>query len=299
MKKFLLKTFHFLGVVIVSLVMMITCFPKSKSHYNYIHHVKMERLDTLSSPRLILIGGSNVAFGINSKMLRDSLNFNVVNTASQASIGMKFMIDEVEKRSHRGDIIVVMPEYEQFFGRLNGSGDGALTSTIILSDYNGIDQLNYSQWINFIAGIPNYVKSNLMSHKSGSEKYSSLRFNEFGDEVVHWQCKSKGNIKPSRIREDFDSYAADYLICFMNRMKAKGCQVILLPPISIQSKVSSNQDKIKLLYSEMKMRRHPFGATPEQFVQPDSLAYDTQYHVNYEGAISATQALIDYFHKYN
>ena len=48
------------------------------------------------SPKIILVGGSNLAFGIDSRMLRDSLNVNIVNMGLYAKLGLRYMLAQVK-----------------------------------------------------------------------------------------------------------------------------------------------------------------------------------------------------------
>ena len=57
---------------------------------------KHYRLDSLGSPRLILVGGSNLAFGVDSKYMEQRLGMPVVNMATHAGLGMDFILSEVE-----------------------------------------------------------------------------------------------------------------------------------------------------------------------------------------------------------
>jgi hypothetical protein len=43
------------------------------------------------SPKIILVGGSNLAFGIDSRMMQDSLGLRVVNMGLYAKLGLKYM----------------------------------------------------------------------------------------------------------------------------------------------------------------------------------------------------------------
>src|SRR5678816_2773153 len=47
------------------------------------------------SPKIILVGGSNLAFGIDSKAIEDSLGLHVVNMGLYAKLGLKYMLAQV------------------------------------------------------------------------------------------------------------------------------------------------------------------------------------------------------------
>ena len=68
------------------------------------------------SPKIILVGGSNLAFGIDSKMMQDALRMPVVNMGLYAKLGLKYMLAQVRPYIRKGDIVVVVPEYDLFYG---------------------------------------------------------------------------------------------------------------------------------------------------------------------------------------
>ena len=67
------------------------------------------RLRNAASPRLILVGGSNLSLGINSQMLKDSLALNPINTGISVGIGLCYMLDNTLKHVRKNDIVVVHP----------------------------------------------------------------------------------------------------------------------------------------------------------------------------------------------
>lgn len=72
--------------------------------------VKTERLDTVPGRRVVVIGGSSVAFGIDSKLIESELGIPCVNFGLYAAFGLKPMLDLAEDRLHEGDIVIVAPE---------------------------------------------------------------------------------------------------------------------------------------------------------------------------------------------
>ncbi len=76
---------------------------------------KHEALETTAPPRIILVGGSNVAFGIDSEKMENELHLSVVNTGLHAGIGLPYMLNDVKPYLKEGDTIIIIPEYSQFF----------------------------------------------------------------------------------------------------------------------------------------------------------------------------------------
>ena len=123
MKIFLLKLAIYLGVLAAFLGAVFSGyskrFPPEKSFY-MASYDKHRRLETLPSPRIIFIGGSSMAFGMDSGYVGQQLGFHPVNMGLNHGVGLAFMLQEVEPFVRAGDIIVVAPEYDTFEELIGG-----------------------------------------------------------------------------------------------------------------------------------------------------------------------------------
>ncbi len=75
---------------------------------------KHARLLRLSSPRLILVGGSNVALGLSARVLSKALAMPAVNMGLHADLSRDFMLAEVHDQLRAGDVVVLSFEYQLF-----------------------------------------------------------------------------------------------------------------------------------------------------------------------------------------
>lgn len=117
MRKFFYNLIVFVLVFIGVILILAFVLPYNKNGYMREQEVKMAMLSVPDrKPAVVLLGGSNVAFGYDSEMLSDSLGMPVVNAGLHASIGLKYIIDDCFPRLRRGDILVLSPEYGHFFG---------------------------------------------------------------------------------------------------------------------------------------------------------------------------------------
>lgn len=72
---------------------------------------KQARLHSVSSPKIILVAGSNFLYGIDSQLLEDSLQMPVVNMSLQYFLGSDFLLKQLEEALQPGDIVVMGFEY--------------------------------------------------------------------------------------------------------------------------------------------------------------------------------------------
>ena len=109
----------FLLFPIVILIVAINAPPflGEKNTYLYAKIEKDSLLKNTKDPRLILIGGSNLALGLNSQMINDSLNFIPINTGLDCNIGLSYMIKNAISYIKKNDIVILSLEYEQFYDK--------------------------------------------------------------------------------------------------------------------------------------------------------------------------------------
>lgn len=75
--------------------------------------VKVELLRDASGKRLILVGGSAVAFGVDSALVEEQLpEYTVVNFGLYAALGTRIMLDLVLPELRQGDIVILSPEQD-------------------------------------------------------------------------------------------------------------------------------------------------------------------------------------------
>ena len=77
---------------------------------------KRERLCCTEGRRLILIGGSNVAFSMDSPLLEQRYGLAPVNMGLKAGLGPRFMTRQVDDQIRDGDVVVIMMEHIAMFG---------------------------------------------------------------------------------------------------------------------------------------------------------------------------------------
>jgi hypothetical protein len=112
-------------------------------HYrdNYLAAIveKNNLLASTPSPKIIIVGGSNAAFGFDSQAISEATGMPVVNMGIQGSIGLRFALNDIKPYIHSGDIVLLSPEYHNLVDKLHG---GDVLSYVLIFDPKGIASIS-------------------------------------------------------------------------------------------------------------------------------------------------------------
>ena len=108
MKKILTKLFILpLAVFVLPLVILFAFCPQWTHSYNAAFIDKMERLEKISGPKIILVGNSNLSFGIQSDVIEARVGMPVVNLGLHGGLGNAFHERMARFNIRKGDIVVI------------------------------------------------------------------------------------------------------------------------------------------------------------------------------------------------
>jgi len=300
-KNFLQKSILFLlipAIVLFSIAYFTPTTPRAATSLLFSQIDKEQLLKTAQSPRIILIGGSNLSFGINSSLIEKELEYNPVNTGIHATIGLKFMMDNVIDHVRPGDIVVLIPEYSQYFGRYAYGGEELLR---IVFDVNHtlITKLGLNQWINIIKYIPEYSlsKFELSEYRyvesDTVDVYERRAFNEYGDVDIHWIMEGKDVEAYKAIESGFNKGIIREIISFEEQIQRKGAEFFITFP-GLQDKSYDNMsDQISIILKALNETDLIILGSPEEFKMAPRYMFNTPYHLNKAGTDFRTKLLIE------
>lgn len=306
-KQFLCKAL-LLSILSWGTVEAIFCFDPYKKHdletsYNAVIIDKYKLLQETPSPKIVLIAGSNFAYGINSKLIADSLQKPVINMAIHYDYGVKFMLNQISSELRKGDTVIMGFEY------------------IIESEGNKNEQLlmaryfpKAKEWIKFddifeVIGENGQLRINTFKtilerlYKNKEINYqisdtTSVFFrgatNEYGDLISHYNNPPMKSI-PRAILSDKVSLkdAIDDMNVFYETMKLKDIKVYFVYPTYSEKNYSLDKKIIDKYQKEYdKYAKFPILGTPSDFVFADSLYHDMAYHLTEKGGEIRTQKII-------
>jgi hypothetical protein len=259
---------------------------------------KHERIQKITSPKIIFVGGSNLSFGLVSKMITDSLKYPVMNMGIHAGLGLKFMLDDTKPYVKEGDIIVLSPEYAHYYTD-NFFGNFELAAVLFDVFPEGRKYVDYKQGWHLMNYVFLYstmkMKYLLGISRDTNPVYKRESFNENGDAVSHYALPHE-NIKADEKAKDSDKVDPDviaYLLDFRKYIESKKAKVLLFPPVYQQTSFLNQEKLIDKISLALDQAEFSFIAKPSRYCLPDSLFFNTAYHLTREGAEMRTALVLE------
>jgi hypothetical protein len=300
MKIFFIKVFILLIWLIVG-IGIIVFSPLPANSYDLAIIDKHRNLANTKSPKIVLAGGSNLAFGIDSAAIQDRLHIPVVNTAVHAGFGLGRILDDISRFLHKGDVLLIIPEYGHFTSGWNGE---SVAYELILdirqyqllwSSYHGLPS-GFSQYFSTKYAIfKQTVRQSIKQINTQNENplvYSRNGFNEYGDYIKHL---GMGN-------QPFDSYGNGGIINrtylknyfrLVDDFSKRGITVILSYPSLEEQSFRNSAALIQELDMLFRAKENLLVISkPEFYCYPAEYFFDTAYHLNREGRAVRTAQLI-------
>ena len=263
---------------------------------------KYERLKETSGKRIVLVGGSGVAFDCDSALMDDFFpSYEIVNFGMYAGLGTKAVMDLSENYIHEGDIVILSPEQSEqtFSDYFNGeymwqAADGAFGMLRDLKSENF--EAMRGNFPRFALEKLNYV---MKGQKPQTDSiYQKKSFNTYGDIELD-TCRE--NILPNgydvnqkvRFTEDVvQPEFMDYMNDWAKRLEKKGAVVwYRYCPVN----KLSVEDMDDLAAYDVFLRQKldfPVIGNPENSLMEAEWFFDTNFHLNQPGKEVNTVQLI-------
>jgi hypothetical protein len=296
MKKFFKKIFIlFFVLVIGSWIIIVIQLPEN--FYELAIIDKHRILAATNSPKLVLAGGSNLAFGIDSAEIQNKFHIPVVNMGLTAGVGLGRILDDISPFMNSGDILLIVPEYEYFINAWNGTR-AAYELIFDMRQY----RLLLSPYYGLPSGFSNYLSMHLFGHLIGIIQktinnpffysYSRDGFNEYGDYIKHLEMETLpfgSNSDLGTLNQTYFNHFFQFVYMFSKR---EITVVLSYPCYEEQSFRNSAEFILKLDMAFRSKENLLVLSSPESYCYPFNYFYDLVYHLNEEGRSVRTDQLI-------
>lgn len=305
MKRFLAKLvclvgFHF-AVLAVVFALYVKRFPPSQSFYAGSLD-KHQLLATSASPRLVFVGGSSMALGMDSELVARPLGFNPINMGMNVAIGLEFMLDEVLPSLKTGDVVVLAPEYHAMQKFYQGNPEyisrlvecrPSLLRGLAFTYWKRLLDRGYLQHLGLVYRTMAGWHMGQAPFDGVTNQYNSRQaFNQFGDVIAHHGVEIR---RGSPLRFEFTSLAnAETAIAHMNRFyrdcRRRGVRVFFSHPPYERRFFDLYQPQLAQLETLLKNKLEiPMLDSAEEMTFAKDEIFDVEYHLNLPGKLRRSQ----------
>jgi hypothetical protein len=258
-------------------------------------------LKSSPSPKIVFIGGSNISFGLDSKRIEESFNRPVINMGIQGALGLRYMLNETLPYIKKGDIYIVVPEYEQFLKDWSYHGQKELIALAFDAYPLSRQYINFSHWVRLFPKVFDYARIKLKKAITDtnyifpiSEIYNKTSFNSYGDMNKHWGLPAEDIIdyEPIKYNFEIENDALEGLKEYKTNAELQGAIVIILPPVFKEKSYKNFEPLIKSVDESLSIRGIPFFTSTFRYKFRDNLFYDTPYHLLKKGVDQRTTLVI-------
>lgn len=302
MRGFLRDLAAFLGLQLLVLAGLQGFYSRKvlSDHYLAAWRDKQARLAAVPPPRLLLVGGSSLAFGVDSARLERAFGRPVVNLGLHAGLGAELILRQGEAVAREGDLVLLALE-----GPLLVPDDRGHAATLLELLTLAPEAARYlparalpgllDQGLQFIGKRPRALALWAGGqHIGASDIYARSAFNERGDAVGHLRRGSRqgggahGGLPP--IPPESQRRVLARLNLFAERVASRGARAAFsLAPVPEDDRPRQEQRLqafVALLRRDLQM---PLLDTP--LFYPRDEFFDTAFHLTAHGRRQRTLAL--------
>ena len=265
------------------------------------HKVKL--LEAAPGPRIVLVGGSGVAFGVDSALMERELpGYSAVNFGMYAALGTTVMLDLSEPYIREGDIVILLPEQQA--QTLSDWFDPAVMWQGLDGAFELLPSLPGDKLGRLAGTFPEFAGQKFSYAVHGEPPrpqgvYRRDSFNERGDVVsslcaqnempAGYDANTPIRFDPEMVTEEFALRVREYA----RTVTEKGAVLWYgFCPMNARA-VEGTGSEIDAFYEALQEKLDlPLAGDPHEFILDAGWFYDTNFHPNSSGKTVYTRELI-------
>lgn len=257
-----------------------------------------EKRDALLSEegdKIVVVGGSSVAFGVDSDIIEKYTEMPVINFGLYAALGTKLMLDLSRDGIKDGDIVVIAPELDAQTLSLYFNSES--TWQAIDGDLSMLASVAPANYLSMLGGSWRYAKDKLgyfLGEKPDPQGvYNAKNFDENGDLVyprahntmrTYYDPNNMINLSADILDDDF----ADYLNEYIRYCTSRGATVYFsYCPMNRMGLKSGTTDDTAAAFEDYLKEKIDctFISSISDYIYDAEYFYDTNFHLNDVGSI--------------
>ena len=275
--------------------------------------LKRARAADLSGPKVVLLAGSNVLFGIDSGLLESAWGRPVVNFGVNAALGLDYILRSAEPYLNAGDLVLMPLEYPLYQG--DGRPSAQLLDHVVGQDLDYWRRLPLHERAGFIARLSAArlfagLRRQPDPLAPGAGIYGGNHLDVRGDythndpERLTPEERTAVEAAHAAARVKIHAYGRDdrpnapgwrRLRAFQRRLQARGVTLWLAPPTLMEQPSYRTDPREHRYYATLaervRARGLSFFCDPHAFMYPPEDFFDTPYHLTATARTRHTRAL--------
>lgn len=327
MARFIVKIVLLASAVALSMVAVVRAIP-DVNDYTASTRLKHDRLE-VAGPKLVFVGGSSLAYGLDSERVEVACGLPVVNMGLNGWLGVRYMMAEVLPSLRAGDAVVLAFEHDLYVQ--SGEGVGVDLLDAILQRPANVRYMTPRQALAAVEYLPFAVSEKLARVSTGtlrstlgstgtsvsakaaptsaeastelpphdmtlslqSAKLSGFTFR--GDLTSHWDVKWRSQRRQglNMTTLPLSQGVFDAIAEFATIARERHVRVALVPSPLLADFHGRHRSAVERLDARLAIELPDLPkVSMDRYVLPEHLFFDTVFHLNKEGRSIRTDRLL-------
>ncbi len=252
---------------------------------------KYDLLYSTKGPKIVVVGGSSVCFGLDSALLEAETGRKVVDFGLYATLGTKLMLDLSLRAINKGDTVILAPELDS--QTLSDYFNQNAVFEALDGRYDMLRDVGKDDWGKMAGGFLTYLseasalkRSDITPNPAGI--YNRASFNSHGDiakertanvMTLGYDANRPVSLKPEILSEEFP----DIVNSYVDACLAKGADVwFSFCPVNKSGLEEGTTDEsiyefYTCLAEKLSCR---IISDINDYILPEEYFYDTNFHLN-------------------
>ena len=295
MKQLILKFLLLCLAVCMTPLLICLCIAPQYTHsYNAAFIDKIDRLERQPSPKIILVGDSNLAFGIDSALLEKQMGFPVVNLGLHGGLGNAFHERMALFNTNAGDIVVIC---HLTYADDDIIPDPELALLCVENNFHLWKVFRPQDYPRVLRAIPNYTNHCVQKFikradtESEDSCYTRSAFNEYGDNIFP-RTQAGGETAPVLWHPSVNETCMKRINAFAASCREKGAQLVIAGAPILSGLQDFSPDEYRTFQEELEaLAECPVISNYSDYVFDKSYFFMGALHMTNEGAVLRTQQL--------
>lgn len=263
---------------------------------------KVNRLYSIDEPKIMLVGNSNVCFGMDSELIQKEFHMPVVDLGLHGGLGNAFHENIAKLNIQKGDIVIIC---HSDYGDDDSISDPDLALMTLEWNTDLWNILREKDYLTVLKAYPSYLFNAIrlwitnQGNKPLDSCYTRGAFNEYGD-VVYDRPTNEYTITEEDVKvPEISDQCVNRLNALHQYISERGATMLIAgyPIADGEYTPAKTEYEVFQKQLEEKLDATIISNFTDYFL-PYSYFYNTHLHLTNEGASMRTEQLIRELHSY-